>query len=192
MELASFSPAPANNPRSSSDMPRKMRNKRVKTQGSAVTEISIALAILVGDRNRYAMFLWAENACRLLLEQGCFEPGKNRYQENILDKVSSCMQRHSELVQHVHKVRDKITERHRETIPGCDKFVGINCYFGTSEEKTSTYGTHGLDDHLHRFIVQGSYDHFTFKVLKRTAWMYSQEVFIFLFSKILGWWPCQR
>ena len=33
------------------------RNNRVKTQLSAVTEMSMAAAILVGERKRYAMFL---------------------------------------------------------------------------------------------------------------------------------------
>jgi hypothetical protein len=50
--LASFSPAPANIPSSSSVNPRKMRKRRVKIQGSAVTEISTAAAILLGERNR--------------------------------------------------------------------------------------------------------------------------------------------
>lgn len=97
----------------------------MKTHGSAVTEISIALAILVGERKRYAMFLWPENACRLLLKVR-ENPRRTDDQENILDKVSSCVQRHSELVQHVHQVRYEVAERHREAIPWCDKFIGID------------------------------------------------------------------
>lgn len=52
--------------------------------------------------------------------------GRMDGQANILDKVSSCVQRHSELVQHVHQVRYEVAERHREAIPWCDEFAGIN------------------------------------------------------------------
>src|SRR5258707_11800163 len=61
-KLASFSPAPEKISISSSETPRKMRKRRVKTQGSAVSVMSIAAAILPGERNRYAMFLCLENS----------------------------------------------------------------------------------------------------------------------------------
>lgn len=50
--FASFSPAPANRPMSSSGTPRKMRKRRVNTQLSAVTEMSIAAAMRRGERKR--------------------------------------------------------------------------------------------------------------------------------------------
>jgi len=64
--FASFSPAPANIPASSSDNPRKIRKRRVNMHGSVVTDMSMAAAILLGERNRYAIFLWAEKADMLL------------------------------------------------------------------------------------------------------------------------------
>jgi len=65
--LASFSPAPAKLPDSSSFRPRQIRNSRVKTQGSAATVMSIAAAIFAGLRKRYAMFLCRDHAAMLLL-----------------------------------------------------------------------------------------------------------------------------
>ena len=65
--FASFSPEPENTPTSSSLSPRKIKNIRVNTQGSRVTVMSIAAAILLGDKNLYAMFLCAEKADMLLL-----------------------------------------------------------------------------------------------------------------------------
>ena len=65
--FASFSPAPEKSPSSSSVTPRNMRNKRVNTQFSTVTEMSIAAAILLGDIKRYAILRCAEKAAKLLL-----------------------------------------------------------------------------------------------------------------------------
>ena len=50
---------------------------------------------------------------------------------------------------------------------------------------------HDPNGHLHRLVVQGRYNHFTFKVFKRTTGMYSQEIFVFVFPNVLGWWPGQ-
>jgi hypothetical protein len=50
--LASFSPDVAKLPISSSDTPRQMRNMRVKIHGSCVTVMSMAAAILPGERRR--------------------------------------------------------------------------------------------------------------------------------------------
>lgn len=55
--FASFSPDPENTPTSSSLSPRKIKNIRVKIQGSRVTVMSIAAAILLGDKSLYAIFL---------------------------------------------------------------------------------------------------------------------------------------
>lgn len=52
-------------------------------------------------------------------------------------------------------------------------------------------GTRGLDDDLHCFVVQRSYNHFALKVLKRTTGVYSQKIFVFMFSDVLRWWPGQ-
>jgi len=65
--LASFSPAPAKLPDSSSFRPLQIRNSRVKTQGSAATVMSTAAAIFAGLRKRYAMFLCRDHAAMLLL-----------------------------------------------------------------------------------------------------------------------------
>jgi hypothetical protein len=65
--FASFSPAAENTPTSSSLSPRKIKKIRVNMQGSRVTVMSIAAAILLGDKNLYAMFLCAEKADILLL-----------------------------------------------------------------------------------------------------------------------------
>lgn len=65
--LASFSPAVAKFPSSSSLSPLQIRNNRVKTQGSACTVISIAAAILAGLKNRYAIFLCRDHEAILLL-----------------------------------------------------------------------------------------------------------------------------
>ena len=50
-------------------------------------------------------------------------------------------------------------------------------------------GTPRVDDHLHRFVVQGCHNHFTLKVFECTTRMHSQEVFVFMFSNVLGRWP---
>jgi len=83
--LASFSPAPAKIPTSSSERPRKMRKSRVKTQGSVVMLISIAAAILLGERKRYAMFLCAAKKCHV-----------------VIYKIRACMQRKSKLIKDIH------------------------------------------------------------------------------------------
>ena len=45
-----------------------MRKRRVNTHGSAVTDMSMAAAILPGERNRYAMFLCVENSWMCVLK----------------------------------------------------------------------------------------------------------------------------
>lgn len=65
--FASFSPAPAKLPSSSSLRPLQIRNSRVKTQGSAATVMSIAAAIFAGLKKRYAIFLCRDHAEMLLL-----------------------------------------------------------------------------------------------------------------------------
>jgi len=71
------------------------------------------------------MFLYEEKEFMLLLEEG---ETKLRYVQKIgyeLDKCSSGMHRHSQLVQYIHEVRNEITEGHRKAIPWANEVVRL-------------------------------------------------------------------
>jgi hypothetical protein len=99
--------------------------RRVNTQDSAVTEMSMADAMRRGERNRYAMFLCAQNADMLLLA-GRLVREEEQSSQSVRNEVGPGLHRHAQLVEDDHEMVHEVCERHRKAVAGGDEVVRHN------------------------------------------------------------------